>query len=111
VSGPENLIHQLVIGDTLAAAEIAQRAQGSDDVDFIVAAAVFAHSRALVARAATRAETTRERQLVAIAAAHLEGETNRVRDLAREHLADHPDSVLVAWISARSGPAVRMDQS
>jgi hypothetical protein len=37
---------------------------------------------------------------VAIAAAHFEGDGARVNDLARDHLVDHPDSVLVAWISA-----------
>ena len=33
-------------------------------------------------------------------AAHLRGDHDLVDALAREHLADHPDSVLVAWIAA-----------
>ena len=37
-----------------------------------------------------------------IAVAHLEGDADRVDALARDHLAYHPDSVLVAWISADS---------
>jgi hypothetical protein len=48
------------------------------------------------------ATTTSQRQLVAIAAAHLNGDRDLVDALARDHLADHPSSVLVAWISAMS---------
>ncbi len=53
----------------------------------------------------TQAETDRcIRELIcgdaAAAAAHLAGHRNRVETLARDHLADHPDSVLVAWIAA-----------
>ena len=43
--------------------------------------------------------TTRERQTVAIAAAHLRGDRDLVDALARDHLIEHPDSVLVAWIA------------
>ena len=43
--------------------------------------------------------TTRDRQLVAVAAAHLAGDPDRVDALARDHLVDHPDSILVAWIA------------
>ena len=42
----------------------------------------------------------RDRQLVALAAAHLAGDRDRLTALAREHLLDHPDSVLAAWITA-----------
>ena len=45
------------------------------------------------------AGTTRERQLVAIAAAHLAGEWDSAGLLAREHLVDFPDSVFAAWIA------------
>jgi hypothetical protein len=50
-------------------------------------------------RAGAKAATTRDRQLVAIAAAHLRGQRELVDALARDHLADHPDNVLVAWIA------------
>jgi hypothetical protein len=56
----------------------------------------------LLERAEAAARTTRDRQLVAIAAAHLSGDADRVDALARDHLADHPDNVLVAWIAATS---------
>ncbi len=55
-----------------------------------------------MARAAELAATTRDRQLVAIAAAHLRGDRDLVDALARDHLADHPDNVLVAWIAGAS---------
>jgi hypothetical protein len=58
-----------------------------------------------MARAATLAATTRDSQLVAIATAHLDGYNDRDEDLARDHLADHPDSVLVAWITSTSNHA------
>ena len=54
------------------------------------------------ARANAAATTSRERQLVAIAAAHLRGEPELVDALARDHLVDHPDNVLVAWIAGAS---------
>ena len=51
------------------------------------------------------AGTTRDRQVVAIAAAHLAGDSDRVDALARDHLVDYPDSILVAWIAAAGPPA------
>ncbi len=101
---PPHVIHQLAVGDDDAVAEIVERARSSDDVTTVVAAAVFrpAGCAELMARAAALAVTTRDRQLVVIATAHLRGDTARVDDLARDHLADHPDSVLVAWITSAS---------
>ena len=69
----------------------------------LVAAALFAaDGDRLIARAEGIAATTRDRQLVAIAGAHLRGERDLVDALARDHLVDHPDSVLVAWIAGAS---------
>ena len=56
----------------------------------------------LLARAEGLATTTRDRQLVAIAHAHRRGERELVDALARDHLVDHPDNVLVAWIADAS---------
>jgi hypothetical protein len=109
---PDNVIHQLVVGGGAAIAEIIERAQTSDDVTTIVAAALFASVPGeLLHRAARVAETTRDRHVVAIAVAHVEGDADRVDALARDHLADHPDSVLVAWISANTHPPIRKDPS
>ena len=107
----KNPLQSVVIGDTLAAAAIVEHAHGSDDVTLLVAAAVFAHDHHLLTRAQKLARTTSERQLVAIASAHLSDDAQRVRELARDHLADHPDSVLAAWISARSGHTERKSPS
>jgi hypothetical protein len=100
---PENVIHQLAVGDEASIARIVLQAQTSNDVTSLVAAAFFAPDGSdLMNRAATLAVTTRDRQLIEIATAHLDGDVDRVEDLARDHLADHPDSVLVAWITATS---------
>jgi hypothetical protein len=102
-SPPEQLIHELVVGDAAAIDTIVAAARTSEDPMILVAAALFApDGDHLVARAAAGATTTRERQLVAIAAAHLRGERDLVDALARDHLVDHPDNVLVAWIAGAS---------
>jgi hypothetical protein len=54
----------------------------------------------LLASAGALATTRRERQVVAIAAAFVAGDRDLVDALARDHLVDHPDSVLVAWIAS-----------
>jgi uncharacterized protein (DUF1778 family) len=79
----------------------------------LVAAALFAReSNDLLERAAAFATTTRDRQVVAIAIAHAAGDVDLVDALARDHLTDHPTSVLVAWISAHTNPnTTRRDSS
>jgi hypothetical protein len=100
---PEQLIHQLVVGDAAAIAAIVAASRTSEDPMILVAAALFAPDGAgLMARAGGMAATTRDRQLVAIAGAHLRGERALVDALARDHLVDHPDNVLVAWIAGAS---------
>jgi hypothetical protein len=67
-----------------------------------VAAALVSHDgEELLARAAATATTTRDRQLVAIAAAHLAHDEELLDALVRDHLADHPDSILAAWIATQ----------
>jgi hypothetical protein len=102
---PADVIHELVVGGDAAIAEIIEQAHTTDDVTTIVAAALFAGAPdGLLHRAARVATTTRDRQVVAIAVAHVAGDADRVDALARDHLVDHPDSVLVAWISANTHP-------
>jgi len=67
--------------------------------------------RPLITRAQAAARTTRDRQIVAIARAYLDGDVERVNALARDHLVDHPDSVLVAWITARSNHLDRTERT
>jgi hypothetical protein len=100
---PAHLLHRLVVGDDAAVAEIVAASRTSDDPLILVAAAMFAaDGDALLARAGGIAATTRDRQLVAIATAHRRGERELVDALARDHLVDHPDNVLVAWIADAS---------
>jgi hypothetical protein len=99
----EQLIHRLVVGDGAAIAAIVESSRTSDDPMILVAAALFAaDGDGLLARAGALAATTRDRQLVAIATAHERGDRDLVDALARDHLVDHPDNVLVAWIAGAS---------
>ena len=111
---PDNVIHHLVVGGDAAITEIVERAYTSDDVTTMVAAAMFAPVPGdLLQRAAGVAQTSRDRQVVAIAVAHVAGDADRVDALSRDHLVDHPDSVLVAWITANTHtqPPTRKDPS
>lgn len=105
---PAYVLHRLVVGDPSVIAELVERSRASDDATTLVVAALFApDGAALLVRADRQAVTTRERQTVAIAAAHLRGDRDLVDALARDHLIEHPDSVLVAWIAgagARTAP-------
>jgi hypothetical protein len=97
-------MRQLLSGDPAAAAAILDRATTSTDPLLLTAAALLAPDAALsgllLGRAGAVAVRPRDRQLTALAAAHLAGDRDRVSALAREHLLDHPDSVLAAWIAA-----------
>ena len=100
---PRRLLHRLVLGDDAAVAELVEASRTSRDPLVLVAAALLAtDAETLLTRAEAVAATTRDRQLVAIARAHRRGERELVDALAREHLVDHPDSVLVAWIAEAS---------
>ena len=95
----DQVLGRLVLGDATAI----DAARASGDPTVLVAASLLApDGEALLARAAVLARTTRDRQLVAIARAHRAGSGDLVDALARDHLVDHPDSVLVAWIASAS---------
>ena len=64
----------------------------------VVAALLAASERDLVEVAMQSAATTADRQFVAIAAAHLTGDHDRVDALARDHLIDHPARPVLVWI-------------
>jgi hypothetical protein len=97
------LLRRLVVGDDAAVAAVVEASQTSDDPMILVAAAVFAPGGdGLLERARDVAVTTRDRQAVAIARAHRRGDRELVDALARDHLVDHPDDVLVAWIADAS---------
>lgn len=84
-------IRRFIAGDPAA---VLAAAPDCHDPAVLAAAALI-----LLDRARADATTTRDRQLVAITAAHLAGEHDLVDALAREHLADHPGSLFVAWLA------------
>jgi hypothetical protein len=97
------LLGRLISGDQTAATAVRTRARTSDVPALLVAAAVISGDSdgLLLARAARHAGTTRDRQLVALAGAYLGRDHGLFDALIRDHLADHPDHVLAAWIAAR----------
>jgi hypothetical protein len=98
----ETLLRRLISDDQAAAAAVLVRARTSEIPALLVAAALISgDSGGLLERATAHATTTRDRQLVAIATAHLEGDHDLFDALIRDHLADHPDNVLAAWIATR----------
>jgi hypothetical protein len=98
----DNLLRRLIGGDDEAAAEILDRANADGTPMLLVAAALLADEPDdLLARAAQNAATTRDRQFVAIVAAHLDDDEDLFDALVRDHLSDHPDNFLAAWIAAK----------
>ena len=99
----DQLIRRFIAGDATAIGTLVEHAATSDDPAVLTAAALVVPSwRPLLARAAAAARITRDRQLVAIATAYLSGDAARALLLARDHLAEHPNSLLVAHIAAAS---------
>ena len=98
----DNLLHRMIGGDAAAAAEIRDRAKTANTAKLLVAAALLTtEPHGLLARAAENAGTTRDRQLVAVATAHLNNKPDVLDVLVREHLSDFPDNILAAWIANR----------
>ena len=93
---------RLVGGVEGAAADVLALARTSDDPALLVAAALLAHDRSGLPRAAAQATTSRDRQLVALADLHLAGEAARYDALVREHLAEHPDHLLASWMAGQT---------
>jgi len=96
-----HLVRRLIAGDAEARARIQALASSGGSPTVLVAAALVSRDSELLARAAAAATTTRDRQLVAIAAAHLAHDEDLLDALVRDHLADHPDSILAAWIAGQ----------
>jgi hypothetical protein len=101
----ELLLLRLIGGDATAPEEILESARSSDSPALLVAAALVSgrpsEPAGYLARAATHAGTTRDRQLVAIATAHLNADPDLLDALVRDHLSDHPDNILAAWIASQ----------
>ena len=96
------LVRRLIAGDAEARAQVRALARTGTAPTLLVAAALVGDDGdELLARAAASATTTRDRQLVIIAAAHLSHDEDLLDALVRDHLADHPDSLLAAWVASQ----------
>jgi len=95
------LLRRLIGGEGAARVQILWLAPTTTSPVLLVAAAIIDDSPELLLRASQAAKTTRDRQLVAIATAHLHDDADLLDALARDHLSDHPDNLLVAWIAGR----------
>jgi hypothetical protein len=93
-------VRQAIGGDPQALSTLVAQADTSDEVLVITMAALVEARPTRLDRAGALAATTRDRQVVAIARAHLEGKNELVDALARDHLADYPDSLIVSWIAS-----------
>jgi hypothetical protein len=101
----QQTIRQAIGGDDDAIRWVAAHVDTTNDAVVIVMAALLERSPLRLVQARAVAATSRDRQVVEIARAHLDGDSQRVDALARDHLVDHPDSLIVAWMAA--GAAVR----
>ncbi len=98
--GVDTVIRHAIGGDVDAIAWITAHADTTDDAVTIVMAAVLERHPSRLDRARAVAATNRDRQVVAVARAHLDGNRELVDALARDHLVDYPDSLIVAWIAS-----------
>lgn len=96
------LVLRLVGGDPAARQEVVAALPTSTAIEVLVAGAVITGDDAPLTRAAGLATAARDRQLVALAAAHLAGRADLFDALVRDHLATYPDHLLAAWIAART---------
>jgi hypothetical protein len=101
-----HLLRQLINADPAAADGLMRQARTASEPLVLVAAALAEPAEGdLLVRALRMATSPRDRQVIAIAEAFLAGQTDQVQALAREHLVDHPGSVLVAWLAASTPPS------
>jgi hypothetical protein len=98
--GVDAMIRSAIGGDPDAGSWVVAHADTSDAPILITMAALLERRPDRLDRAAAMATTSRDRQVVAIARAHLELDSELVDALARDHLVDYPDSLIVAWIAA-----------
>jgi hypothetical protein len=95
------LLLRLIGGDPRAVDEVLTLAAVTDDPSVLVAAGLLAADDSYLERAGERAVTVRERQLVVLARAHLSHQPQLFDALVRDHLAEHPDHLLAAWIAGQ----------
>lgn len=97
-----SLVRRAIGGDATAAGLILADVDRSDDPLVVVMAALLDGDVTRLDVAQALAQSSRDRQVVAIAAAHLAGREELVDALARDHLVAYPDSLIVSWIASAS---------
>lgn len=107
----DTVIRQAIGGDLGATAWIVAQADHSQLPLVIAMAALLERQTGRLGRALSAASTSRDRQVVQIARAHLDGNSDLVDALARDHLVDFPDSLIVAWIASDAVERSRGDGS
>jgi hypothetical protein len=93
-------VRQAIGGDRGAVTWIIAEADVTTDPVIITMAALLEGRPERLRQALAAAQTSRDRQLVAIADACLTGDRALVDALARDHLVDHPGSFIVAWMAS-----------
>jgi hypothetical protein len=105
----DDAVRRAIGGDADAISWIETQVDTTDHALVLVMAALLELDPARLVVARTMATTNRDRQVVEIARAQLEGRVDQVDALARDHLVDHPDSLLVAWIASGAVVKTRHD--
>ena len=96
----DTVIRQAIGGDSGATTWILAQADTTESALVIAMAALLERLPGRLERALATASTSRDRQVVEIARAHLDGKSELVDALARDHLVDYPDSLIVAWVAS-----------
>lgn len=96
----DTVIRRAIGGDADAIDWIVGSADSSQAATVLAMAAVLLRQAHRLDRARAVAVSSRDRQVVEIARAHLDEDAELVDALARDHLVDYPDSLLVAWIAS-----------
>jgi hypothetical protein len=96
----DTVIRRAIGGDPGATTWVIAEADRSSSALVITMAALLERRPGRLDQALVAAQTSRDRQVVEIARAHLDGNGALVDALARDHLVDFPDSLIVAWIAA-----------
>ena len=103
----DTVIRQAIGGDAAAITWVLAQADTTKLAVVITMAALLERLPGRLDRARDAAATSRDRQVVEIARAHLNGKSELVDALARDHLVDFPDSLIVAWIASDADASTR----
>lgn len=79
--------------------DLVATARSSTSMEVLVALAVRTGDAGHLDEARRQAASARDRRLVVLAERHLAGDHEQFDALVRDHLVEHPDHVLAAWIA------------